>query len=30
MTDYGKIIKECEKDMKDPEFVKKYNALFMK
>ena len=30
MTDYGRIIKECEKDMKNPEFVKRYNALFMK
>ena len=30
MTDYGRIIKQVEQDMKDPEFVKKYNDLFMK
>ena len=30
MTDYGKIMKQVEQDMKNPEFVKKYNDLFMK
>ena len=30
MTDYGRIKKQVEQDMKDPEFAKKYNDLFTK
>ena len=30
MTDYGKIMKQVEQDLKNPEFVKKYNDLFVK
>ena len=30
MTDYGRIMKECEEDMKNKEFANKYSDLFMK